>query len=173
VKGKIVLIGYMGSGKSIVGFELAKKLKINYFDLDNLIEESHSLTVSEIFKLKGEIFFRKREHEIFTQKIMSEDDFVLSTGGGTPCYYNNHLLFEKENMQTIYLKASINTITQRLVGQKDKRPLIQSLSNNDLAEYVGKHLFERSYYYNKAKYTISVDDKTISQIVDEIVCLLQ
>lgn len=163
----------MGSGKSIVGFELAKKLKINYFDLDNLIVESHSLTVSEIFKLKGEIFFRKSEHEIFTQKIMSEDDFVLSTGGGTPCYYNNHLLFEKENMQTIYLKASINTITQRLVGQKDKRPLIQSLSNNDLAEYVGKHLFERSYYYNKAKYTISVDAKTISQIVDEIVCLLQ
>ena len=104
---------------------------------------------------------------------MSEDDFVLSTGGGTPCYYNNHLLFEKENMQTIYLKASINTITQRLVGQKDKRPLIQSLSNNDLAEYVGKHLFERSYYYNKAKYTISVDAKAISQIVDEIVCLLQ
>lgn len=169
MKGKLVLIGYMGSGKSIIGLELAKKLKINHFDLDDLIEKSQNLTISDIFKHKGEIFFRKKEHEIFTQKIASTEDFVLSTGGGTPCYYNNHLLFDEKNIQTIYLKASINTLAQRLISEKNKRPLIQNLSNDDLNEYIGKHLFERSFYYNKAKFIIPVDSKSIEQIVTEII----
>lgn len=169
MKGKLVLIGYMGSGKSIIGLELAKKLKINHFDLDDLIEKSQNLTISDIFKQRGEIFFRKKEHEIFTQKIASTEDFVLSTGGGTPCYYNNHLLFDEKNVQTIYLKASINTLAQRLIREKNERPLIQNLSNDDLNEYIGKHLFERGFYYNKAKFIIPVDSKSIEQIVTEII----
>lgn len=173
MKGKLVLIGYMGSGKSIIGLELAKKLKINHFDLDDLIEKSQNLTISDIFKQRGEIFFRKKEHEIFTQKIASTEDFVLSTGGGTPCYYNNHLLFDEKNVQTIYLKASINTLAQRLMSEKNKRPLMQNLSNDDLNEYIGKHLFERSFYYNKAKFIIPVDSKSIEQIVTEIIQKLE
>lgn len=173
MKGKLVLIGYMGSGKSIVGLELAKKLKINHFDLDDLIEKSQNLTISEIFNQKGEIFFRKIEHETFKQKMLSQEDFVLSTGGGTPCYFNNHLLFDQENAKVVYLKASINTITQRLINEKNKRPLVQNLSNDELSEYIGKHLFERSFYYNKANFTISVDHKSINQIVNEIIKLLE
>ncbi|MBM6499317.1 shikimate kinase [Flavobacterium macrobrachii] len=170
---KVVLIGYMGSGKSIVGLELAKKLKINHFDLDDLIEKSQGLTVSDIFKQKGEIFFRKKEHEIFTQKIASKQDFVLSTGGGTPCYYNNHLMFEEKNVQTIHLKASVDTIVQRIIKEKHKRPLVQNLSDDDLKEYIAKHLFERNFYYNKAKFIITVDSKSINQIVNEIIELLK
>lgn len=172
MKGKIVLIGYMGSGKSIVGFELAKKLKINYFDLDNLIEESHSLTVSEIFKLKGEIYFRRLERDCFEELMLKDESFVLSVGGGTPCYYENYKLLQSENVISVYLKASITMLVERLKTEKKTRPLVARLTNEQLLEFVGKHLFERNFYYNKAKHTVEVDGKSTSKISEEIISLL-
>jgi shikimate kinase len=165
---KVVLMGYMGSGKSIIAKKLANNLKIPCLELDKLIEEKSKMTIETIFLKKGELFFRKLEHELFLENMLSDKNFVLSTGGGTPCYYNHHELLKNSNSDTIYLKASVDTLFDRLIKESSKRPLIASLSKEELKEFIAKHLFERSYYYSQAKYIINVDSKTIDEVVTEI-----
>jgi shikimate kinase len=169
VANKIVLIGYMGVGKTYFGKELSKTLNFVFYDLDDLIEKKTKIKIVEIFKSKGEIFFRRLEREVLEELLNNNESFVLSTGGGTPCYYDNHKLLQKDNVISVYLKASINTIVQRLKDEKTSRPLIAQLSDEELAEFIGKHLFERSYYYNKSKYIVEVDDKTSSEVVQQII----
>ena len=169
---KIVLVGYMGSGKSEIGKLLSKSSQIPFSDLDNLIENELSKTINQIFLEKGEVFFRKKEHEVFTAKMNSEDSFILSLGGGTPCFANNHLLLQKENVDSVYLKASIATLVERLEPNKSSRPLLKDLSEEEMTEYIAKHLFERSFYYNQCKHIIVVDGKTPLEIVSEIQKLL-
>jgi shikimate kinase len=86
---KIILLGYMGSGKTTIGSSLSKKLYQNFTDLDDYIEKKENKTISEIFTEKGEIYFRKIEHVYLKQFIMDNDSYILSLGGGTPCYANN------------------------------------------------------------------------------------
>ncbi|MBP9793539.1 MAG: shikimate kinase [Flavobacterium sp.] len=169
---KIVLVGYMGSGKTEIGKLLAKNVQLPFFDLDFLIEKEVGKTVSEIFSEKGEIYFRKIEHELFVKQIHKEESFVLSLGGGTPCYANNHLILQHEDVISIYFKASVSTLVGRLSINKKKRPLIKDLAENELQEFIAKHLFDRSFYYNQCKYVISVDDKSPSDVVAEIKNLL-
>lgn len=169
---KIVLMGYMGVGKTTIGKQLAKHANLKYIDLDELIEKKESQSINEIFNLKGELYFRKLEHQLFKDLLSNEEDFVLSTGGGTPCYYNNHLLLENENISVVYLEASIDTIYNRLRNEKQQRPLIKELNTAELKEFIGKHLFERSFYYQKAKYKIKVDDKNVHEIVEQLMLLL-
>jgi shikimate kinase len=169
---KIVLVGYMGSGKSEIGKIVSKKINLQFLDLDNLIESELSKTINQIFTEDGEIYFRKFEHEVFSKKINSNESFVLSLGGGTPCYANNHEFLKGENVISIYLKASISTLKGRLQYQKAKRPLLKDLSEAELEEYIAKHLFDRSYYYNQCKNVVVVDDKTPAEIVSEIEMLL-
>ena len=124
------------------------------------------------FSQKGEIYFRKAEHEIF-KKIVSEiEPMVISTGGGTPCYANNHLLLNSDKTVSIYLKASIETLFERLSVEKQQRPIIADKSENELKEFIAQHLFERSYYYHQATFTIVVDAKSPEDIVGEIMNLL-
>ncbi len=158
----------MGSGKSTIGKMLAEKIDLPFFDLDNYIEKEQKLTVSEIFEQKGELFFRKLEHQVFKTFINKKEDFVLSLGGGTPCYYNNHELLNSDNLISIYLKASINTVFDRLKTKDFSRPLLNDLHETEKKEFIAKHLFERSYFYNHAKYSISVDEKSPEMIVSEI-----
>ena len=165
---KIVLVGYMASGKTEIGKLLSKKLHLPFFDIDHLIENEVFKTVNEIFEEKGEIFFRKKEHEVFADKMNSNESFVLSLGGGTPCYANNHLFLLKEDVISIYLKGSIATLVDRLEINKSKRPLLKNLANEELAEFVAKHLFDRSFYYNHCKHTIKIDDKSPFDVIEEI-----
>jgi shikimate kinase len=165
---KIILVGYMASGKSEIGKLLSKKINLPFFDIDYLIENELHKSISEIFEEKGEIYFRKKEHEVFTNKIEENQSFVLSLGGGTPCYANNHEYLQLEDVISIYLKANIETLTERLKINKAKRPLIKDLSDVALSEFVAKHLFDRNFYYNQCKYTIVVDDKSPFDIVEEI-----
>lgn len=169
---KIILLGYMGSGKTIVANEFYKKGYKNVFDLDFIIEKELKMSVNEVFKTKGEVFFRKKEHQILNEFLETHDDFVLSLGGGTPCYANNHLLLTKEGVESIYLKASVKTLVNRLKKNYEKRPLLQNLEEDDLNDFIAKHLFDRSYFYYQAKHIISVDKKTVSEIVSEIESLL-
>lgn len=169
---KIVLVGYMGCGKSSVGKKLALKRKFSFFDLDELIEKNENLTVNEIFSTKGEIYFRKIENIVLTEVLEIKESIVLSVGGGTPCYFNNHELFNQEGVVSIYLKATAPTLANRLLYEKNTRPLLANLSEVELLDYINKHLFDRSYYYHHAKYVINVDDKSIDQIVSEIICIL-
>lgn len=169
---KIVLIGYMGSGKSKIGQLLAEKLDFPFYDLDFLIENELEKSIGEIFSEEGEVFFRKKEHEVFKKVIESNESYVLSTGGGTPCYANNHLFLANEDVVSIYLKASIPVLVSRLKNEIDKRPLLQSLKDEETFEFIAKHLFDRSYFYNQCKYSVLTDDKSPEQIVAEINDLL-
>ena len=165
---KIVLVGYMGSGKSEIGKLLSKNTNIPFYDLDNIIENELGKSINQIFLEDGEVFFRKKEHEIFVAKMNSQESFILSLGGGTPCYANNHLLLQEENVSSIYLKASISTLAERLKLGKASRPLLKDLTEEELNEYIAKHLFDRSFYYNQCKLNIIVDDKSPIEIVSEI-----
>ncbi|WP_394760029.1 shikimate kinase [Flavobacterium sp.] len=165
---KIVLVGYMASGKTEIGKLLSKKLDLPFFDIDHLIENEVSKSINEIFEIKGEIFFRKKEHEVFEKTINSNKSFVLSLGGGTPCYANNHKFLNKDDVISIYLKGSVATLIDRIKINKTKRPLLKDLEDDELTEYVAKHLFDRSFYYNQCKHTISIDNKSPFDVVEEI-----
>jgi len=169
---KIVLVGYMGSGKTTVGKILSKELGINFLDLDNYIEESLEMTISDIFKHKGELFFRKKEHEYLKEVLTKKNNFILSTGGGTPCYGNNMDTITENTSDVFYLKVSIPGLIERLSKEKETRPLIKDLSKEDFPEFLGKHLFERSPYYSRANHKIVSDKKTPKDIVAEIKLLL-
>jgi len=170
---KIILLGYMGSGKSTVGHHLANKLYLTFTDLDNHIEKKENKTISEIFNEKGEIYFRKKEHEYLKQFINENDSYVLSLGGGTPCYSENiDFITNEENLFSFYLQASIHTLHKRLSENNSKRPLLSSLSGQGLTEYIAKHLFERSVFYEQALHRISINSKSVDAIVTEIRILL-
>ncbi len=167
----IVLIGYMASGKSSLGKVLAKKLHYNFIDLDDFIESKERMTVKDIFNFKGEIYFRKIESLYLKELILNTDNTVLSLGGGTPCYSNNmDVILSSDNIKSVYLKVSIPELTNRLKSERVTRPLISHLkTNEDLTEFIGKHLFERIPFYDQAEIKISTDNKIREEILDEII----
>ena len=167
----LVLIGYMASGKSTLGRILAKQLNYEFIDLDDYIETLEGKSVSEIFKSNGEIYFRKQETFYLKALLETKNNIVLSLGGGTPCFGNNmELILNAEQAKSIYLKASIPTLVKRLNTEKSKRPLIAHIkSDEQLTEFVGKHLFERAPFYNRAQTVISTDNKTEQSIVEELI----
>jgi shikimate kinase len=169
---KIILLGYMGCGKSTIANNLSEKTMIPFLDLDQYIEEKSNLTIKELFEKYGEIYFRKLEHEAFVTLLNKKESLILGLGGGTPCYANNHELLQRPDVISIYLKASIPTLFERLSKNKSKRPLIANLNDAELQEFIAKHLFDRSYYYNQAQHKVSVDDKTVAETVESIVALL-
>lgn len=170
---KIVLLGYMASGKSTIGRILAEKKQISFIDIDEYIEKKERKTVSEIFEQKGEIYFRKQEHIYLKELLEKEGNFILSLGGGTPCYAGNmDVLLSFNDVKSVYLKTSINTIVDRLINEKSKRPLVARLNKEELAEFVAKHLFERSYFYNQANYKVTVDNKTVDEAIEDLQSIL-
>lgn len=169
---KIVLLGYMASGKSVIGNLLSKKMGLKFIDLDNFIEEREKMTISMIFDLKGEIYFRRKENVYLVELLNLKENCIISLGGGTPCYGNNMEKIGNSNAISFYLKASIQTIFDRLKNETLQRPLVATIGVSNLKEYIAKHLFERSPFYENANFTISVDTKNTEEIVEEIRVLL-
>lgn len=169
---KIVLLGYMGCGKSTIAQNLSKITNIPFLDLDKCIEERANLSINEIFEKHGEVYFRKLEHEMFVELLQSSENNIIGLGGGTPCYANNHELLKGEGVTSIYLKASIATLYNRLVHNKSKRPLIANMNEEEMKEFIAKHLFDRSFYYNQAKHKVSVDNKSVEETVQDILEIL-
>lgn len=165
---KIVLIGYMASGKSTIGKILAKELNLSFIDLDHYISDREQMSIPEIFTQKGEIYFRKIETKYLLEVLEKEQEFILSLGGGTPCYGNNMEIILNSDAASVYLKASILTITERIRTGKRKRPLVAHLSNEELPEFIGKHLFERQFYYLQSNHSIAVDGKQKYEIIDDL-----
>jgi len=170
----VTLMGYMGSGKSTIGKNLATVLGYNFLDLDEYISERENSSIPDLFKSKGEIYFRKKETYYLNEILSSSDDIVLALGGGTPCYGNNlNILLNSSKVNLFYLKLSIPQLIERLFIEKDSRPLISHLNTREeLTEFIGKHLFERTQYYNQAPYSISSDHKSEKDIVEEILMVL-
>jgi shikimate kinase len=169
---KIILLGYMGSGKSTIAKSLATKVGLPYLDLDEIIEKRENTTLKNLFSNKGELYFRKLEHEVLSELMNNQNSFILSLGGGTPCYANNHEVIKGENRESIYLSASIDTLYSRLQNENDNRPLIANKREDEMKEFIAKNLFDRSYYYNQAKYKVTIDNKSVGEIVSEIEKLL-
>lgn len=158
----------MGSGKTHVSKILSDKINFKLFDLDKEISRRNKSTIPEIFQKRGEIYFRKLEREVLEEILATQENTILSLGGGTPVYYNNMEIINS-NSTSVFLRTSINTLVERLSKQKEKRPLIANISNEDLPEFIAKHLFERNVYYNRAQYSISTDSKTPEEILQEII----
>lgn len=146
----------MASGKSALGEKLARKLKYKFIDLDCYIEKKENLSVTQIFNSKGELYFRKLENASLKEIVEKEKNYILSLGGGTPCFYDTmDWLQAIANVKTIYIKVDLDTLVQRLLKGKSHRPLISHLKEEeDVRVFVAKHLFERSYFYNKADLNI-------------------
>lgn len=165
----VVLLGYMGSGKSSVGKILANLKGRKFLDLDNYIEQQEQLSIADLFEKRGPIEFRKIEVKAVQKICRTNTNIVLALGGGTPCYGNTMVFLNNHpDVFTIYLKSSVGTLKNRLIFEKSKRPLIANIDDNDLAEFIAKHLFERSKYYNQAQWSISVDGLPLEEVVSKI-----
>ncbi|RZJ29157.1 MAG: shikimate kinase [Flavobacterium sp.] len=165
---KIILSGYMGSGKTTVGRLLGLETDVKTLDLDEIIEKNVGISIPETFASKGEIYFRKLEHEALKSLLDSYENFILSLGGGTPCYAGNDQLLKNSDATWIYLKANPETLYQRLTADPGKRPLLEGKTPEEMKEYIAKNLFDRSYYYNQADVKIATDGKSPEEVVREI-----
>ncbi|MBN2778328.1 MAG: shikimate kinase [Bacteroidales bacterium] len=150
---QIILMGFMGSGKSVFGRKLAKRLNLKFYDLDKYIEQKYKMSIPSIFNTFDETVFRNIE-TIELRKFISKTDFVLSCGGGTPCFNNNMELIN--NIGTsVYIELNAAALCDRLIKSKTKRPLIEGLSPKELQQKVDTLLSDRQKYYEQAKITIS------------------
>ena len=164
----------MGSGKTTVAKLLANRLGYSFRDLDVEIEVSENMAITTIFENKGEIYFRRKESETLKDLLNVEMPMILALGGGTPCYGSNmDVILKNDNVISVYLKLSINKLVGRLQTEKEKRPLISHFQTEDgLLDYIRKHLFERSFYYNQSEIVLNCDDLGADAIVEEIVSRL-
>ena len=164
----IALAGYMGSGKSTVGKALAASLGMAFTDLDAYIEQRLGQSIPEVFQTKGELFFRKKEHQLLREWLENHGSGVLALGGGTPCYAGNMELLLEYTPYVVYLQLSVPGLVARLRDEQQQRPLVAHLPAEELPEFIGKHLFERAPFYARAPYTIACDKKSPEAIVREI-----
>ena len=168
IKKKIVLIGMMGSGKSTIGALLSKKMNIKFIDIDSKIETIEKQTVSQIFKLKGEKYFRALEVDTILSFLNSkEKDLVLSLGGGS--FLDEKVRKNvKNNSLSFWLNWEPATIIKR-IRKSSKRPLIQGLNDQEIQ----KMMLDRIKYYSKSNFKIDCDNHKKNEIVDRIVSILK
>lgn len=165
----IILMGYMGSGKSTLGKMLAARKGMQFIDFDNYIEEHEQQTIPNIFAAKGEIYFRKQEANYLTQILAEETTAIISLGGGTPCYGNNLDIIKASAGMSVYVNVPVVELTRRLWTARKGRPMLNHQDTLEkLEEYVRKHLFERSFYYHQADRVIKAEAKTAEELVNEL-----
>jgi shikimate kinase len=163
---KIYLIGFMGCGKSHWGKLLSRKLQIPYFDLDEQIVANEGRSINDIFEQEGEEYFRLKEKEVLYILTESHDDFVMACGGGTPCFFNNIDYMNRSGV-SVWISSSIDSLFERLIKEKEKRPLIRELSDEQLFAYITKKYADRRIYYQQA--TVIIDDEvTLEKLMDSI-----
>lgn len=151
---KIFLIGFMGSGKTYWGKLWAAKSSLQFFDLDEVIEQEDGKTVAAIFEQNGEAYFRQKETEIL-KTFAQKDNCIIACGGGTACF-NNNMQWMNENGTTVYLLASANEIFNRIITEQEKRPLIKDFSPEDLLLFIKNKIEERTTFYSQAKIILPV-----------------
>lgn len=156
---RIYLIGFMGSGKTFWGRKLSERLHIPCFDLDAVIEDTEKKSVAQLFHDDGEEYFRTRENEILQALTDEHEAMVVSTGGGTPCFFNN-IDFMKQKGRVIWLNTGVDALVQRLLKQKHSRPLIKNIPDPELKAFIIKKLQDRKLYYEQAD--IVLDEETIT-----------
>lgn len=161
---KIFLVGLLGSGKSNLGKKVAQSLRLPFIDLDVVIENQLGMPVSKIFTSKGEEYFRNIEAAAL--RVQSEqNEFVMATGGGTPCFHNN-ITFINQTGKSIFLNTPIQTILKRMnSAEKSSRPLLSNVSDDQMEQVLQQMLNNRISYYQQAHFTLNGDTATPWDVV--------
>ena len=152
---RIIIIGYMGAGKTTVGKSLSKNLGIPFYDLDWYIESRMRKTVPQIFAERGEEGFRKIEYNML-HEVAEFEDVIISCGGGTPCFFDNMDYLNRMG-ETIYLKATPEVLYKHLKMGKVERPLLKNKTPEEMQAFIKEQLEKREPYYTKAKHTLDVN----------------
>ena len=163
---RVYLVGYMGSGKSRTGREVAENLDWRFIDMDDMFEERYRISVLDFFDKYDEGSFRNIEHNLLHETIR-DDKVIISTGGGTPCFFDN-MDFINNNGTSIYLKPDLALLVNRLKIVRKKRPLLKEIKLENLAEYIHNQINEREKVYLKANYKLESTDITVENIVNII-----
>ncbi len=157
----------MGSGKTTLGKKLANKLGYHFVDLDEAIEQHEQKSIVSIFENQGEDFFRTIESKMLDEILTTTSNVVLSVGGGTPCYFNNMELINKQ-ATSIYLKYNVGMLYSRLISAKTKRPLIAKKSDEELKDFIQKTLLEREGFYNQSNIIVEGNNITTEIILHQL-----
>ena len=152
---RIIIVGYMGSGKTTVGKALSKDMGIPFYDLDWYIESRMRKTVAQIFAERGEEGFRKIEYNML-HEVAEFEDVIISCGGGTPCFFDN-MDYMNGQGETVYLKASPEVLYGHLKMGKTERPLLKNKTPEEMQVFIAEQLEKREPYYSKAKHTLDVN----------------
>ncbi|WGH27074.1 MAG: shikimate kinase [Candidatus Shikimatogenerans bostrichidophilus] len=167
---KIILIGYMGSGKTSIGKILSNFIKKKFYDLDDIISNIYNININNFFYIYGNFFFRILENKILNYFLIKNyfKSYILSIGGGTPCYFNNMNLMNKLS-NTIYLKNNKLSLYKRLLKNLYNRPLIKKLSYNNFFYFIINHIKKRNIIYKKSKYIIYTKNMSIKDTVNNVI----
>jgi len=164
----VYIIGFMGIGKTTIAKLLSDKLQLPFFDTDQIIEQQEKRSIAKIFRKEGELYFRMLETELLKQY---NSNGIVACGGGLAIHNNNMKLINSKGI-SIYLKASSNHLYNQLKDNKQSRPLITNLTNEELKLYIKKELKNRSPFYELAQHTILVDGKNKAEILREVNSLI-
>jgi shikimate kinase len=164
---KIFLIGFMGSGKSFWGRRLSEKLRMPFFDLDDQIEEHSGKPITDLFREKGEEHFRLLEKDLLHIITESHDSFVMACGGGTPCFYNN-LDYMKQAGTVVWINLSPDQLFERLRKEKEHRPLIRDLSDEQLRSFILRKFADRKMYYDQADVHADEEPLDLDDLIQRI-----
>lgn len=157
----------MGSGKTHWGRQLSKKLGIPFFDLDEQIVSHEGKPIPEIFAAEGEEYFRLLEKDVLYIITESHDSFVMACGGGTPCYYNN-IEYMSKSGTSVWINTPVQTLYERLINEKESRPLIKNLSDEQLKGYIIKKYADRKIYYEQADVIVDEEPVQLEKLVEKI-----
>ena len=166
---KIYLIGFMGSGKTFVGKQLAQLLDYLFVDTDSLIENTEGVTVAQLFENKGETAFRKIESERL-QGLSKWDNIIVATGGGAPCFHDN-MTFINNSGITVYLKTNPQLLLERLMPELEHRPLLRGRSEAELLAFIKTKVAEREAFYGQADLIIHQENNE-QNIAQEILKMI-
>ena len=152
---RIILIGYMGAGKTTIGKALAKALGVTFYDLDWYIETRMRRTVKQIFDAEGEDGFRRIEYNML-HEVAEFENVVISCGGGTPCFFDNIDYMNRQG-KVVYLKASPEVLYEHLKMGKSVRPPLLNKTPEQVREFIVEQLAHREQFYSKADYTLDIN----------------
>ncbi len=164
---KIFLIGFMGAGKTHWGRLLSEKLGIRFFDLDDQVTEHAGKSIPEIFATEGEEQFRLQEKDVLHIITESHDNFVMACGGGSPCYFNN-IDYMNQAGTTVWINTAGTILFQRLIAEKEKRPLIRDLSDDQLKAFINKKFADRKIYYEQADVKVDEEHVELDKLIETI-----
>lgn len=166
----IILIGFMGSGKTTFGRKIAKQLEYDFIDADEAIETSCNLKIPQIFSQFGETYFRDLESRLI-DSLKNKDKIVFSTGGGMPCLGDNMNRLNQLGI-TIYLQRTVSELVHRLINAKKPRPLITGKTETELHEFIENTLREREVFYNQAQFILKRDQQNLLYLNTKLMPIL-